>query len=122
MHLVSNSGDISRSQIFHNERKIHDTYNVVSVAVHVPARQDPKNQKNFDTCHWDVCAIAWTVTAPANSKDGPYWKSTEHFSMLPNGWIPDDGADFFQQFILCLKERWLTLCGLAEEHISKRVR
>ncbi|KAF2181531.1 hypothetical protein K469DRAFT_589019 [Zopfia rhizophila CBS 207.26] len=55
-----------------------------------------------------------------NPKDGPRWKSIDHFSMLPYGWIPDDSIDFFTQFIRNLKRRWLKLCDLAEEHISKR--
>jgi hypothetical protein len=33
--------------------------------------------------------------------------------MMPFGWIPKDGVEFFGQFILYLKERWLKLCDLA---------
>jgi hypothetical protein len=41
--------------------------------------------------------------------------------MMPFGWIPDDGVDFFKQFILYLKERWLRLCDLAKDHLAARV-
>lgn len=61
------------------------------------------------------------MTRLAKPKNGSYWKSIDHFSMLPYGWIPDNSADFFTQFILNLKDRWLRLCSLAEEHLSKRV-
>lgn len=56
-----------------------------------------------------------------NSDDRPRWESIDHFSMLPYSWIPDDGVDFFTQFIVYLKGRWLKLCDLAEEHLTQRV-
>ncbi|KAK4119368.1 hypothetical protein N657DRAFT_554230, partial [Parathielavia appendiculata] len=43
-----------------------------------------------------------------------------HFSMLPNGWIPDDGVDFFKQFICHLRERWYTECDLVEKDLTTR--
>lgn len=50
-----------------------------------------------------------------------YWKSLDHFSMMPFGWIPDDGVEFFKQFIPYLEERWLRLCDLAKDHLAARV-
>jgi len=49
------------------------------------------------------------------------WRSIDHFSTLPYGWIPANGADFFALFMQYLKEKWLVICGEAEEHLSKRV-
>jgi len=54
-----------------------------------------------------------------NPYDTPCWESIGHFSMLPYGWIPDDGVDFFTQFMLYLKGRWLELCDFAEEHLTE---
>jgi hypothetical protein len=69
---------------------------------------------------WGKCRIGWTIIPPANPDDEP-WKSIDHFSMLPYGWIPKDGIEFFMQFILYLKERWLKLCQRAEEHLTECV-
>ncbi len=57
---------------------------------------------------------------PTNPSDGS-WKSINHFSMLPHGWMPDDGVDFFKQFVLCLKDAWFTECNLAEEDLTTQV-
>lgn len=48
-------------------------------------------------------------------------KSITYFSVLPYGWIPDDGVDFFTQFIFHLKGRWLKLYNLSEEHLAMYV-
>jgi hypothetical protein len=61
------------------------------------------------------------MVSPTKLKDGLCWKSMDHFSTLSYGWIPNNGADFFALFVQTLKEKWLMLCGLAEEHLSKRV-
>ncbi|KAF2188018.1 hypothetical protein K469DRAFT_567803, partial [Zopfia rhizophila CBS 207.26] len=67
---------------------------------------------------WGKCGITWTMVSSANPNKESSWRSTDHFSMLPYGWIPEDGVDFFTQFILHLKDRWLKLCNLAEEHLT----
>jgi hypothetical protein len=69
---------------------------------------------------WGKFKIAWTIIPPANPNHES-WKSIDHFSMLPYGWIPSDGIDFFMQFILYLKERWLKLCYQAMEHLNECV-
>ncbi|KAF2800332.1 hypothetical protein K505DRAFT_228981, partial [Melanomma pulvis-pyrius CBS 109.77] len=69
---------------------------------------------------WGKCGIAWTMVSPTRPTDGSCWKSIDHFSTLSYGWIPDNGADFFTLFVQTLKEKWLTLCELAEERLSKR--
>ncbi|KAF2997583.1 hypothetical protein E8E13_002417 [Curvularia kusanoi] len=38
--------------------------------------------------------------------------------MLPNGWIPEDVVDFFQQFMRYLRWRWIEICDSADEHMS----
>ncbi|KAF1936893.1 hypothetical protein EJ02DRAFT_386559, partial [Clathrospora elynae] len=42
----------------------------------------------------------------------------DHFSMLPSGWIPKDGLDFFSHFLQTLKNRWLQVCDLADHHLT----
>ncbi len=41
--------------------------------------------------------------------------------MLPYGWIPEDGAEFSQQFIDNLKLIWLQLCDSTKEHLSTKL-
>lgn len=69
---------------------------------------------------WNKRAIAWTIIPPKEPSDRPL-KSTNHLSTLPYGWIPDDGVDFFKQFIMCLKDRWDVECDLVEGDLAKRV-
>jgi hypothetical protein len=64
--------------------------------------------------------IAWTIIPPSNPKIRP-WQSVDHYSTLPNGWIPDDGIDFFEQITLHLEERWISVCDAADEHLKKSV-
>lgn len=112
------------SQIFHR-MQAHATHVRIHVGAHFPSGRpgrDGETQKQFGTLwHWTYCSIAWTMTPPASRKDGRHWKSIDHFSLLPYGWIPDDGADFLLQFILYMKERWLALGTLAEAHLGQRV-
>jgi hypothetical protein len=82
---------------------------------------DPRNQKRFNISNWESRGIAWTMVPLTNRRDGSRWRSIDHFSMLSYGSIPDDGIEFFTQFILDIKQRWLKLCYLAEGHLSKRV-
>jgi hypothetical protein len=107
-------------QIFHKEQTNGPGISF-SVAAWFPARQGLESQKQFKMPNWGESRITWTMMPPANPSSRSTWKSRDHFSTLPYGWIPDDGVDFFTQFILCLKERWLKLCDLAEKHLSDRV-
>lgn len=114
--------EFSRLQVV-GRTEVHDTYRLVRVSVHIPTCRS-WNQQHFDISHWGCwqqCAIAWTMIPPASQNDGRDWKSIDHFSMLPYAWIPEDGADIFQQLILHLKANWLRICGLAEEHLARRV-
>lgn len=55
---------------------------------------------------------------PMDPNDKSPWKSINHFSALPYGWIPDDSVEFFTQFIFNLERRWLDSCDLAKEHLA----
>jgi hypothetical protein len=109
-----------RSRIFHQEQTSGICVNI-SVAIWFPTGQGPGNQEQFNISNWGECRIAWTMKPLASSSGRPCWESIDHFSTLPYGWIPDDGVDFFTQFILYLKERWLKLCDLTEDHLTKCV-
>lgn len=87
----------------------------VSVATWIP------NTRFFmQQSRWSECGIAWTVGG--GGEDGRSAEKTEdHFSMLPDGWIPDDSVEFFQLFIIHLTKKWSDLCNEAEEHLSDRV-
>jgi hypothetical protein len=93
----------------------------ISVAILIPSEEDLQHQKLSKGPDWDICRISW-IMIPCSGPNGVrYWKSLDHFSMMPFGWIPDDGVDFFKQFILYLQERWLRLCVLAKDHLTVRV-
>ena len=109
-----------RSHLF-SKVQIHDKCVSLFVAGYFPIGQDPGDQKRFAVSDWGKCGIAWTMVSPTKPKDGLCWRSMDHFSTLSYGWIPDNGADFFALFVQTMKEKWLILCGLAEEHLSKRV-
>jgi hypothetical protein len=87
-----------------------------SVSLWFPAEQD-LSQRHLNMPDCDKCRIAWTIIPPTNRNDES-WKSIDHFSTLPYGWIANDSVDFFMQFILYLKERWLKICHRAEEHLT----
>ena len=82
-----------------------------------------------ETSDGSLLMIRWTVTKKANpgpatgsSRTGKTWQSLTHFSTLSNGWIPDDGVDFFKQFLDHLRAKWLQICQEAEELLSYWVR
>lgn len=116
--LKSNLTDTTTFGIFSKEIRKHE-HTLICLGVRYPFKRSASNQNHFKTS-WNMCAIAWTITPPAKASDGPSWKSVAHISSLPYGWIPDDGADFFQQLMLHLKNRWLKLCNLAEDHMSNQ--
>jgi hypothetical protein len=110
---------LQRGQLRYSQKSTNGLGICFCVAVWFPARQDP-DQKHGNMPRWVKRAIAWTMIPPKNPSGGPS-KSINHLSTLPDGWIPDDGVDFFKQFILCLKDRWFTECNLAEGDQAKRV-
>jgi hypothetical protein len=94
------------------------------VAVSFPALLDPvkANAKSFvETLYGreEIC-IMWTMRCFPDS-GGESWISTDHYSTLPNGWIPDGGTDFFRLFILHLKQQWLKLCNIGDTYLTESV-
>lgn len=93
----------------------------VHVSLSFPDGKDPfSRQQHFNMPRWPSTCIAWTILSPSNPQIRP-WQSVDYYSMLSNGWIPDDGIDFFQQIILHLEERWLNVCDVADEHLKQSV-
>ncbi|RGP71766.1 ankyrin repeat [Fusarium sporotrichioides] len=68
---------------------------------------------------WDECGIAWTIGG-IGEDGGLSQKTRHHFSMLPDGWIPESGVRFFEQLIVYLTTKWSELCDGAEDHLSER--
>lgn len=89
-----------------------------SVAVWFPAGQDTDDGKHFKMPDWGKLRITWTTASTPDLGNGLGCRSIDHFSMLPFGWIPEDGVEFLTQFMLHLKERWLKLCDLADQHLA----
>ncbi|KAH6838535.1 ankyrin repeat-containing domain protein [Chaetomium sp. MPI-CAGE-AT-0009] len=69
----------------------------------------------------EMMMIEWIVIKQPDtgSLTGESWKSVSHFSTLPNGWIPDDGVDFFKQFLGELQAVWLRTCGEGEKVLAQ---
>jgi hypothetical protein len=60
----------------------------------------------------DIVMIAWVVTKQpyTSSRTTTGWRSVTYFSSLPNGWIPHDGVDFFEQLLNYLRTKWVEHC------------
>ena len=87
-----------------------------------PIEYQPKGRETSIVLQWHECAIAWKMVFSTERKGGRSWKSIEHFSTLPFGWIPKDGVDFFSLFIEYLSRRWHLFCISAEERLLQQVR
>jgi hypothetical protein len=121
--LASNPNDIlerNGSEIV-SDFKVYNNYHAVFIVGAFPKEQQAAAQKSSLVSLWTKHAIAWKILQPSKPTDRTCWKSTEHFSTLPYGWIPDDGAEFFALFIRKLKENWLDLFATAQERLSQRV-
>jgi hypothetical protein len=84
-----------------------------------PVVKNMTNEKPFGIPEYEEIGIAWTMERDTNDEER--WVSTDYYSTLPNIWIPDGGADFFQQLMLNLKERWLELCSNGDQHLTNSV-
>jgi hypothetical protein len=91
-----------------------------SACIWFPAGETSDKRDAFQIPDGGKCAITWTMMAPHSSSKG-LWTLKNYYSMLPYGWIPDDGAGFFKQLLRQLKRRWTDLCLIAAKHLSKRV-
>ncbi|KAJ4129487.1 hypothetical protein NW765_016360 [Fusarium oxysporum] len=69
---------------------------------------------------WEGCGVGWTLDDLEKSSGSPQkTKDYQYYSMLQDGWIPDDGIELFQQFLVHLTRRWLDLCDQFEDHLSR---
>jgi hypothetical protein len=71
---------------------------------------------------WEGSGVAWTmVDLGEDSGSARKTKDDRYFSMLQDGWIPDDGIELFQQFLAHLTARWSELCSQFEDYLSRLV-
>jgi hypothetical protein len=71
---------------------------------------------------WEGCGIGWTLDDLEKSSGSTgKTKDYQYYSMLQDSWIPDDGIELFQQFLVHLTRRWLDLYDQFEEHLSRLV-
>jgi hypothetical protein len=68
-----------------------------------------------------IVGIAWTVKWLIQPDSHHAWKSIEHFSTLPYGWIPKNGIEFIQQFISIVEKRWIQLCNSGLRELNDQV-
>lgn len=67
------------------------------------------------------CSIGWTVSQAKDDDGKPYWRTVEHFSALPYGWIPENGLDFFKAFLQDLQVYWKSICERAHSRLFELV-
>ncbi|RYP04797.1 hypothetical protein DL764_004213 [Monosporascus ibericus] len=89
-------------------------------AVYFPSFSQLTSTTMRRTTEGSMMMIRWIVAKQpyAGSRTGESWKSVNHFSTLPNGLIPDDGVDFFTQFLDQLRTRWIRSCEDGEELLA----
>jgi hypothetical protein len=121
---LCNSGGtlkIDNSEIF-SDYKYNDSFHTVLVVGTFPTKEKQiRNQPSSLVSHWSEQAIAWHILQPSRPKDVPCWKSTEHFSTLPYGWVPANGPDFFALFVRQLKVKWLDFGATAQQRLYQYV-
>ncbi|KPM43802.1 hypothetical protein AK830_g2728 [Neonectria ditissima] len=83
--------------------------------LHMPAEAVTSGQKQFTIPDLGDSRVIWTIV-PALNETG--WVTVEYFTTLQDSDIPEDGAEFFMQFVVELEATWLKLCGKAEDHLS----
>lgn len=88
----------------------------------VPNFQSDPNPKKDQVIIWESCGVGWTLDDFERSS-GSTGKAKYHqyYSMLQNSWIPDDGIELFQQFLVHLTRKWLDMCDQFEEYLSRLV-
>jgi hypothetical protein len=113
------------NELIHRTATIQDGQNMchfVAISFPIMLDQVKANAESFIDNIYDrneIC-IMWTMRCFPNSASES-WISTEHYSTLPDGWIPDGSADFFRLFILHLKQSWLELCNIADTYLTESV-
>jgi hypothetical protein len=101
---------------FHR-KKHNDITDIYSAKAWFFAKQDIDQKIVKD---WE-CSIGWTMSLRKSMDGKQCWETVDHFSMLPHGWIPENGADFVQQFLSHLEDNWQSLCNRAHERLSELV-
>ena len=92
-----------------------------SVAIWFPAGFDKVTGSHFKVPDRGTCRITWSTSSTTNVNEESGIGPTNYFSMLPSGNIPKNGLDFFAQFLSHLREMWLEICDLAEQHLAECV-
>lgn len=104
---------------FHVRISEEDQINHYSLVVSSSYLQILGKDKSLDLST-EEARIAWTmrVLAARGTED---WVSTDHFSTLDYGAIPETGAAFAEQLILHLKREWLLICHWGDQHLNATV-
>lgn len=116
-HGIQNTSPASNHRMFFTKALTGlDSLAAVTINVAVP------HKRMFtENVSWDECRIAWTM-GEIDENSGFGQKTKDHLSTLPDGWIPENGIEFFQQLIVHLTRRWSDLYHGVEDHLSERVR
>jgi hypothetical protein len=93
----------------------------VTVAISFPSGNNPIHEKCFKMPEGEKIRITWTISELKKPNVAQYWKAIDHYSTLPYSRIPDNGIDFFKDFILRLEAKWKELCDLGEDHLTDYV-
>ena len=67
------------------------------------------------------CSIGWTLHGHAEDPDNPTWRTVDHFSVMPHASIPNDGFEFFEQFLAHIEKKWRSLCEEAQSSLMTLV-
>lgn len=102
------------SIVFEQEDSCSDVR--ISVAVSVPTASIFDKYAGDDE-KFETWGIAWSMAARTAGGQSSDWVTKDHFSMLPNGWIPHDSLDFFQQFVTHLTKEWSDMAEEAKGHL-----
>jgi len=89
-----------------------------SMLLWFPAGSNHEVGKHFKVPDGGHCRITWTTASTCATYRGTGTPSMDHFSTLPYGWLPNDGADFIGQFLESLVHRWRRLCEQGKDHLG----
>jgi hypothetical protein len=101
--------------------EVDDQQWVYSIIASFPTAPAVKRRDCLEDSERITLRIRWNVMWNSNMDGTESWKSIEHFSTLPYIWVPLNGIDFFQHFIISLEQCWLSLCGEMYSNLSNSV-
>jgi len=93
----------------------HSNHDCIFLTASFPA----SNSYEFS---WETTAISWKMVVEKQPGGNFSWRTMEHFSTMPYGWVPEDGAECFTLFMQNLKDNWLAFMRTSEVCLAKRVR